>query len=1126
MPNRTVKIVVEVISPKGAKVAKDAIKDVEGEAVRSTKRAANAQEKAEKEVQRIRNQTRKDGERNDRLLEQSAKRLADVRTREARRSANDFIRSLREMDAAQDRLNRGSSSVGRSAFAGGFLGGITGAALAGTTSALREGASALYDYQNNVEAVALSFTTLTGNAGKAQKFLRDLQAFAKTTPFQFLDLAPIAQRLLGANVQLEKVIPLMRDLGNITAATGKVSSERLEGIGVALTQIISKGKVSAEEMEQLAERGIPAWNILAQAIGKSVAETRKLSEDGRISADVIVAALSKVSRERYGDAMAKQSQIAAVSFSKIKEVILLTASTAFQPFYKEISVMAARMRRDIQAKQGDFRGIGEVIAKYIGEGLGTGISKVLTMFGNYVGTRLKEIFTQGKIVDPITQALFGGLSRGITDGLGITTSETVTKPPSTIDYSRPGDYKANAPITLLPDDKDEKKRQKEREAIIKADLAAQITLYENQLQEIEQKYKESFGKLEDYIKQGGSTEAFQQVFGQLKAWYGEQINTLVPLWEKLVEQQTLKEKKGTNERLLAYTEAQKKKEELTKTTFDLDDRANKLLIEAQKDSLNQRVKLSEEAAQRQIAIEKSSTETQIQLLELNFKSALITEEQYLKSKQALQLSALQYEKDRLGEVLNEVKGNGEKEIAIKQEILLLIEKIRQTEVEGAIEVTEYSKRKAEEEKRASEKRLDDAEKLAKKQQDELEDFQQKQREVFDDTKSWFEQLFESASGGWKGMLDFMLSELKRFAISAAATLVTSKLFGGQGGGFNLGSIFGGGQSGGGIGSIFGNIFGGGASPGGTPVFNPNAGSGIGSLFGGGSGSGIGSTIGRVLGLGSIFGGGSSALGGTLAHEGAHAAAGGAGGIGSMLGSLGGLFTNPYTAIPIIAAIGGFALFKLLKRGGAEKRLKKAAMSEFQIDVKDKGVLKSLKAIGESQFGKGSIKNDQVAKDTVHLEPSVETLRNYAESTGQRGNDKLNESLLGDENYKENVVRSKFSGYREYGGNVSAGRAYIVGERRPELFIPNTSGYIAPSVPNNKAIEQKLDQLIRVMSVVAQSGDISAEVLSQLRAVSPGQVLAIGANQNPAVFETGVSTALQNAGGRGTEKINRGLGNTF
>jgi hypothetical protein len=43
--------------------------------------------------------------------------------------------------------------------------------------------------------------------------------------------------------------------------------------------------------------------------------------------------------------------------------------------------------------------------------------------------------------------------------------------------------------------------------------------------------------------------------------------------------------------------------------------------------------------------------------------------------------------------------------------------------------------------------------------------------------------------------------------------------------------------------------------------------------------------------------------------------------------------------------------------------------------------------------------------------------------------------------------STFTNRREFGGPVSKGRAYIVGERRPELFVPNTNGVIVPQVPS-------------------------------------------------------------------------------
>lgn len=43
--------------------------------------------------------------------------------------------------------------------------------------------------------------------------------------------------------------------------------------------------------------------------------------------------------------------------------------------------------------------------------------------------------------------------------------------------------------------------------------------------------------------------------------------------------------------------------------------------------------------------------------------------------------------------------------------------------------------------------------------------------------------------------------------------------------------------------------------------------------------------------------------------------------------------------------------------------------------------------------------------------------------------------------------STFTNRREFGGPVSKGRAYIVGEKRPELFVPNTNGVILPQLPS-------------------------------------------------------------------------------
>lgn len=41
--------------------------------------------------------------------------------------------------------------------------------------------------------------------------------------------------------------------------------------------------------------------------------------------------------------------------------------------------------------------------------------------------------------------------------------------------------------------------------------------------------------------------------------------------------------------------------------------------------------------------------------------------------------------------------------------------------------------------------------------------------------------------------------------------------------------------------------------------------------------------------------------------------------------------------------------------------------------------------------------------------------------------------------------SLFGGARADGGDVAAGRSYLVGERGPEMFVPRTAGTVLPSV---------------------------------------------------------------------------------
>ncbi len=51
-----------------------------------------------------------------------------------------------------------------------------------------------------------------------------------------------------------------------------------------------------------------------------------------------------------------------------------------------------------------------------------------------------------------------------------------------------------------------------------------------------------------------------------------------------------------------------------------------------------------------------------------------------------------------------------------------------------------------------------------------------------------------------------------------------------------------------------------------------------------------------------------------------------------------------------------------------------------------------------------------------------------------------------------------------GGDVSPGKAYIVGEKQPELFVPGTSGRIVPNFPSGTKTGDTIHQHISINGV--------------------------------------------------------------
>lgn len=161
--------------------------------------------------------------------------------------------------------------------------GIIAGAMLGGAGALTAIAVAGVQMNSTLEQSEARWTTLLKSSEEAEKQMQWMKDFAKQTPFDYASIDQSATAMMGMGLSIKEVNKWLPTLGDASAVLGG-GSETVQGLAMALGQMNAKGKVSAEEMQQLAERGVNAWQMLADGMGMTQAEVRKLSEDGKLLA--------------------------------------------------------------------------------------------------------------------------------------------------------------------------------------------------------------------------------------------------------------------------------------------------------------------------------------------------------------------------------------------------------------------------------------------------------------------------------------------------------------------------------------------------------------------------------------------------------------------------------------------------------------------------------------------------------------------------------------------------------------------------------------------------------------------------------------------------------------------------
>lgn len=175
-----------------------------------------------------------------------------------------------------------------------------------TTQQLSSFIGEVIKMRGEVESLEISFETLLGNKDAAKELFSALREFEVKTPMTLEPLAKGAQTMLGFGIAVEKVMPILRQIGDISMG----NTERFNSLVLAFSQASANGKLMGQDLLQMINAGFNPLNQISKDTGKSIAELRDEMSKGAISAADMEKAFAAATSEggQFYGMLEKQSQ--------------------------------------------------------------------------------------------------------------------------------------------------------------------------------------------------------------------------------------------------------------------------------------------------------------------------------------------------------------------------------------------------------------------------------------------------------------------------------------------------------------------------------------------------------------------------------------------------------------------------------------------------------------------------------------------------------------------------------------------------------------------------------------------------------------------------------------------------
>nr|DAZ15034.1 MAG TPA: Tail tape measure [Caudoviricetes sp.] len=224
--------------------------------------------------------------------------------------------------------------------------------------------SAALQAAGKVELLRKGLAFTLGEAD-TKKLIQGIQGIGEASAYDTNQLIPMSRAWINMGENAEQALTRIRKLVDLGSAFG-LTAEEIDRANLALSQMAAAGKINAADMMQLTNANIPAWKMLADAMGLTVAQVRDMAAKGELAEDAIAKLWDAFSNKTEGAAATLANSLTG-QVSNIQEAIANSMASTGEIIRSALNVdeILSEVGDAVQAIKAHLNNINEA-AKSIG----------------------------------------------------------------------------------------------------------------------------------------------------------------------------------------------------------------------------------------------------------------------------------------------------------------------------------------------------------------------------------------------------------------------------------------------------------------------------------------------------------------------------------------------------------------------------------------------------------------------------------------------------------------------------------------------------------------------------------------------------------------------------------------